>query len=64
MKRILLLLPAFAFIGCATHAGPFVTSVSNNGDGSLVIEKCMVRLDPWMAVVNNYKCGHTVMKIK
>ena len=33
--------------GCATTAGPFVTNISSDGQGGLVIEKAMVEYSQW-----------------
>jgi outer membrane protein assembly factor BamE (lipoprotein component of BamABCDE complex) len=41
MKLLLLILLA----GCST-AGPFVTNVSSDGQGNLIIEQNMVRFQP------------------
>jgi len=41
--KFLLLIPLLA--GCST-AGPFVTNVSSDGQGNLIIEKSMVSFAP------------------
>jgi type IV secretion system protein VirB7 len=43
MKILLLLIPLLA--GCSS-AGPFITNVSSDGQGNLIIEKSMVRFQP------------------
>lgn len=55
---------AFTLAGCATRAGPFVTAVSSDGRGGLTVEKCMVKFDPWMAVVNNDSCTATNIQLE
>ena len=47
MRQIVFIL-IFALIlsGC-TYAGPFITNVSQNKDGSLTVEKCMVEHNGW-----------------
>ncbi|MFT5700881.1 MAG: hypothetical protein ACI8ZB_003766 [Desulforhopalus sp.] len=57
MKKILLVLfVSVAVSGCSSHAGPFVTSISSDGRGGLIVEKCMAKFDPWMSTVNNDQC--------
>ena len=36
-----------AIAGCTTTAGPFVTNISSDGQGNLVIEKAMVEYSQW-----------------
>ena len=50
---------AFILVGCASRAGPFVTNISSDGRGGLVVEKCMAKFDPWMSTVNNDNCTST-----
>ena len=45
--------------GCASHAGPFVTNISSDGRGGLVVEKCMVRLDQMTSTVESSNCTNT-----
>lgn len=58
MKKILVLAAAMALAGCTT-AGPFVTSVSTDGLGGLLIEKCKVEFNAWLGVVNMGQCIST-----
>ena len=46
MKKLSLLLCALMIAGCTT-AGPFVTNISSDGRGGLVIEKARVKLNFW-----------------
>jgi len=39
-------------IGCTT-AGPFVTNISSDGNGGLVIEKAMVEMNGFTGTVTN-----------
>ena len=64
MKKLFFIACLLLLSGCASTAGPFVTNLSNSGDGDLVIEKCMVKFDPWMSIVNNSDCTNTTIKIK
>ena len=36
----------FLLGGCTTYAGPFVTNIRPNGDGSLLLKKCMLKFIP------------------
>jgi hypothetical protein len=50
--------------GCSSKAGPFVTNISSDGAGGLIIEKCMAKFDPWMSTVNNDSCTSTSITLK
>lgn len=58
-KKIILLVVALGISGCASKAGPFVTNISSDGRGGLIVEKCMVRLDRALNTVENAECTHT-----
>ncbi len=58
-KIVIALTVLLALAGCASRAGPFVTSISSDGNGGLVVEKCMAKFDPWMSTVNNDNCTST-----
>ena len=45
-----------ALQGRASYAGPFVTSVSSDGNGGLNVESCMVRLERFTKNVSNADC--------
>lgn len=45
--------------GCASQAGPFVTNISSDGQGGIVVEKCMVRLDRMINTVEAASCTNT-----
>ncbi len=60
MKKYgLIVIWALVLSGCASRAGPFVTNISSDGKGGLVVEKCMAKFDPWMSTVNNDNCTST-----
>lgn len=62
MKNVLmmsLILSALAMTGCCSKAGPFVTNISSDGRGGLVVEKCMVRLDRTINTVESSDCTNT-----
>ncbi len=68
MKKVTaLLIAAISVIvisGCSSRAGPFVTSISSDGRGGLIVEKCMAKFDPWMSTVNNDNCTSTTMQVR
>jgi len=49
--------------GCATTAGPFVTNISSDGKGNLIIEKSNVEYNPWMGVVTNKNSTSATIKV-
>ncbi len=49
---------------CSSTAGPFVTNISSDGRGGLVIEKCMAKFDPWMSTVGNSECRNTNIQLR
>lgn len=55
---------AIVISGCSSRAGPFVTSISSDGRGGLIVEKCMAKFDPWMSTVNNDNCTSTAMRVQ
>ena len=38
--------------GCVSTAGPFVTNISSDGHGGLVVEKAMVEYNYWTSTVS------------
>lgn len=50
--------------GCASTAGPFVTSVSSDGRGGIIVEKCVARFNPWTETVSNADCRTTTIQIR
>lgn len=55
---------AVVLAGCASSAGPFVTSVSSDGRGGLVVEKCVARYNPWTETVSNSDCRSTTIHLR
>ena len=47
---------ALLSLGCASTAGPFVTNISSDGQGGLIVEKCMVKFSKWDSTVSNSDC--------
>lgn len=53
--RIVPILFVILFSACST-AGPFVTSISSDGAGVILIEKCQVHLNAFMGTISNDSC--------
>lgn len=62
MKQLVLVSIVFVFSAC-TSAGPFVMSISSDGDSGLIMEKCNVKLNAFMGTVSNHNCTTTQLKI-
>lgn len=62
MKKViisLVFLSSTILAGCSSQAGPFVTNISSDGRGGLVVEKCMVRLDRMINTVESSSCTNS-----
>lgn len=59
MKLLLGFAVIAAVTGCASQAGPFVTGISSDGRGGIVVEKCMVRLDRMINTVEASSCTNS-----
>ncbi|GEM20948.1 hypothetical protein [Nitrosococcus oceani] len=59
MHKVVFVLIVTVISGCASQAGPFVTNISSDGRGGLVVEKCMVRLDRMINTVEAASCTNT-----
>ena len=62
MKKVILslvFLSSVILAGCSSQAGPFVTNISRDGRGGLVVEKCMVRLDRMINTVESSSCTNS-----
>jgi len=57
MKQIcivmILFCVSFLVAGCATFAGPFVTNISSDGKGGIIVEKDTVRFDFWTSTISS-----------
>ena len=62
--KLVLAIPLFALLaaGCTT-AGPFVTSISSDGRGNLIIEKSMVQLNNFTGTVSNHDSTTTTIRL-
>ena len=63
MNNFIKIAAAFTLVGlctaCTSSAGPFVTNVSSDGHGNLIVEKCMVELQRQISTVQNSNCTTT-----
>lgn len=60
LVRVIPMLALFGFSGCS-YAGPFVTSVSSDGNGGLIIEKSMIEFNAFLGTVSNHKATTTTV---
>lgn len=63
MKILLALFALGSLQGCISRAGPYVTNISNDGDGFITVERCMAKFDPWMSTVTNDSCHSTHIRL-
>ena len=60
LRRLLWVLALAGFTGCST-AGPFVTSISSDGNGGLIVEKSLVEFNYFMGTISNQKATTTTI---
>jgi len=53
----------FAIVSGCTTAGPFVTNISSDGNGNLIIEKSYVKMNAFMGTVSNVGGSTATIKI-
>ena len=63
MRKWSILFLALVACGCTSKAGPFVTAISSDGAGGLVVEKCMVSLNRQINTMENADCTNTNIKL-
>ena len=63
MKRNLLILSLALLASGCTTAGPFVTSISSDGRGNLIVEKSMVKMNAFMGTVSTEGTTTTTIKL-
>ncbi len=61
MKYAVMFLAVVMLAGCST-AGPFVTGISSDGKGGLIIQKGYVEHNSWTGQINNKEAGESVIK--
>lgn len=54
MKTMIAIL--FLNLTACTSAGPFVTNLEKNADGSITYEECYVRLNAFLGIISNHSC--------
>ncbi len=62
-KKLFLMCSVAILAGCTSQAGPFVTNISSDGQGNLVVEKCMVELQRQISTVQNTNCTNTTIAL-
>lgn len=60
MKKLIL----FVLLTGCSSAGPFVTSISSDGNNGLIIEKCDVKFDGFLGVISNENCRTTNVRLR
>ncbi len=50
-------------LGSCSTAGPFVTNISSDGNGNLVIEKSMIEYNGFMGTVTNKDVTSTTIRL-
>ena len=61
-RKLALVLVAGLFASCST-AGPFVTSISSDGRGNLIVEKSMVKYNSFTGTVSNESTSTTTIRL-
>ena len=61
-KYMAMALAGFVLVGCS-RAGPFVTNISADGAGGLVIERCAVEFNGWTGTVSNTDCTSSQIRV-
>lgn len=60
--KAMLLLSVVLLAGCSI-AGPFVTNISSDGKGNLIVEKGYAVNNPWSGTVGLRKAGTSTVKV-
>lgn len=63
MKYLLGLLIMISIVGCST-AGPFVTGISSDGKGGLIVQKGYVEYNYWTGTIGNKEASETIIKLQ
>lgn len=58
MNKVFILFTLLLLSACTT-AGPFVTNISQNKDGTLTLEKCQVEHNAFTGAIATINCTHT-----
>jgi type IV secretion system protein VirB7 len=63
MKKFFLLFGIACIAGCST-AGPFVSSISSDGNNGLIVEKCDIEFNGFLGIISNYNCRTTNVTLR
>lgn len=64
MKKISLIVLTLLILSGCTNAGPFITSISADGNGGVIIDKCLILHNGWTGTVSNANCTTSQIKLK
>lgn len=63
MKKFILVAILALTVSACTNAGPFVTSISSDGNNGLIVEKCQLHMNAFMGTVSNENCTNTQIRL-
>ena len=64
MKKLLgVFIISVVLAACTSKAGPFVTGISSDGAGGIVIEKCMISLQRQINTMENSDCTSSTIRL-
>jgi len=63
MKYLIFVMLVFILAGCASTAGPFVTGISSDGKGGLIIQKGYAEYNSFLGVLGNREAGESSIKL-
>ena len=62
MRILALVIFVFLLVGCST-AGPFVTGISSDGRGNLIVQKGYAEVNYFVGVLGNKEAGESTIKV-
>lgn len=62
-KFSLIAIVTIVLSGCMSRTGPYVTSISSDGRGGLVVDKCMVALNKWWGTMETDACSSSYVML-
>ena len=63
MKKLIAAALLALGLSACTNAGPFVTSISSDGNNGLTVQKCPLHMNPVMGTVSNENCTNTQIRL-
>jgi hypothetical protein len=60
IRSLLALVLALSAIGCVSHAGPFVTNVRYDGNGSLIVDRCTADFNSFTNDISTGDCTEEI----